>query len=66
MTESEKLNRLVRWHRQNVFDSNPAKAARHERALKRLKRTPTARRVYAGQAAHGNWRESERLLRLWA
>ena len=65
MTESEKLNRLVRWHRQNVFDDNPAKAARHERALKRLKQTPTARLVYAGQAARGKWRESERLLRLW-
>lgn len=66
MDKSEKLARLVRWHRQNVFDDNAAKASRHERALKRLKATPLARRIYAGQAAADSWRKSERLLRLYA
>jgi len=61
-----KLARLVRYHRQNVFNDDDKAARRHERALRRLKSTPMARAIYAEQAAHADWRASERLLRMWA
>lgn len=37
----KKLDRLLRYHRRHVFDACEAKAERHERALKRLKKTKT-------------------------
>ena len=37
----KKLDRLLRYHRQNVWDKCEAKSERHERALKRLKKTKT-------------------------
>lgn len=63
MTVEQKLERLIRHHRQRVFDEG---GERHTRAILRLKATPTAKRVYAGYEASDRYRVSERLLRLYA
>ena len=59
-TRISKLNRLLVFHRQNVFNDGPA-GDRHERALKRLKKTETFRQ-YCDQ----NRNASDRMLFLWA
>ncbi len=61
----KKLDALLRYHRLHAFDDGVT-GERHERALRRLKATPTARAIFAARADRAAWRESERLLRLWA
>lgn len=61
----QKLARLVRFHRQHVFDDGAA-GERHHRALVRLKATPTARAIYAENRTAERFRASERLLRAYA
>lgn len=60
-TLSDKLARLIRRHRQRVFDAN---GERHTRAIHRLKATPTARAIYAGYDAEASIRQGERLTRM--
>ena len=60
----QKLVRLLRYHRQRVFD--PQQGDRHHRAILRLKRTVTARAVFARTAADAARRYSERLLSTYA
>jgi hypothetical protein len=64
--ESEKLDRLLRKHRQLVWSDDPFVEALHERALRRLKATKIADRVFKSRKADADYRESERLLRMWA
>lgn len=61
-----KLELLLRFHRQNVFDDDAAKADRHHRALLRLKRTQTFRAMCAQTEARAYKRASDRLLSLYA
>jgi hypothetical protein len=60
-----KLERLLRWHRQHVFDDGAA-GDRHARALRRLKATATARAIFAARDTASRYRASERLLRMYA
>ncbi|MCX7271608.1 MAG: hypothetical protein NTV19_00005 [Burkholderiales bacterium] len=60
---SDKLDRLLRYHRQRVFDHN---GDLHERAIRRLKATPTAQRIFDDRRAAEEHRASERWLYLWA
>ena len=60
-----KLESLLRWHRQNVFNDG-ADGDRHERALRRIKRTATARAVFQARKDAADYRASERLLRMYA
>lgn len=59
-----KLDRLLRHHRQRVFDDRSGPA--HERALRRLKNTKIAFAVFLRREQRGQERENERLLRMWA
>jgi hypothetical protein len=61
----EKLDRLLRWHRQSVFEDGET-GERHARALRRLKKTATARRVFAAREDASRDRASARLLRMYA
>lgn len=63
--KADKLEKLLRYHRQNVFVDG-AEGERHARALRRLKATPTARAIFAARANDSRHRASERLLRLYA
>jgi hypothetical protein len=58
-----KLDRLLRYHRQRVFDAN---GAAHERAIRRLKATPTARRIFQARADALSHEQGQRLLYLYA
>ena len=60
---AQKLARLIRHHRQRVFDVN---GDRHHRALLRLKASATAKAAFAANDASARYRASERLLRLYA
>lgn len=62
----DKLNRLLRYHRANVFDADESKADRHERALKRLKKTKTYIALCAENSARADEARSNRLLSLYA
>jgi len=62
-TLNEKLIRLLRYHRQRVFDAN---GDRHHRALLRLKASATAKALFSAYAAESRFRHSERLLRAYA
>ena len=57
-TLADKLARLIRYHRQRVFDAD---GERHTRAIQRLKATPTARQIYGGYAYAAQVRMGERL-----
>jgi len=61
-----KLDRLLRYHRQNVFDACALKADRHERALKRLKKTKTYVALCEENREAERHRASMRLLRTYA
>ena len=61
----EKLDRLLRWHRQNVFEDGET-GERHARALRRLKQTATARSIFAAREDASRDRASARLLRMYA
>lgn len=63
MARRTKLERLLRYHRQRVFDAN---GERHHRALLRLKATETARKAFASNASMAAYAASERLLRAYA
>lgn len=58
----EKLSVLLRYHRQRVFD--PATGDTHHRALKRLQRTATWRRMCDDVEAHSRQLAGERLARM--
>lgn len=61
-----KLERLLWYHRANVFDDNEAVADRHVRALRRLKRTATYRAMVKRRADDDAYRASERFLSMYA
>lgn len=58
-----KLTRLLRWHRQNVFNESDGEA--HSRAIARLKNTATARRIFEARAEMARHRAGQRLLATW-
>ena len=62
-TLNEKLIRLLRYHRQRVFDAN---GDRHHRALLRLKASATAKAMFSANDEESRFRHSERLLRAYA
>jgi hypothetical protein len=62
----EKLQRLLRHHRNNVFHEDQATADAHHRALRRLKRTRTYIAMCESSRADAEYRASERLLRMYA
>jgi len=59
-----KLEKLLRYHRQRVFDDITGDL--HERALKRLKRTRTFKYMCERRQDEARHRSSERLLRAYA
>ena len=59
-----RINRLLRWHRQNIDFS--AADCPHTRAIRRIKATPTYKRVNQTWEAEARHRASEKLLRTWA
>ena len=61
-----KAQRLLRYHRQNVFHDDAATGARHERAARRIKASKTFRDYMEGNASEARHRASERALSLWA
>ena len=61
----EKLTRLRRYHRQNVFNDG-ANGDRHARALRRLGRTKTMQDLLRKVREAEDHRQSERLLRMYA
>lgn len=58
-----KLARLLRYHRQNVFNESNGEA--HSRAITRLKATRTARRIFEARADAARHRAGQRLLAIW-
>ena len=60
-----KLEKLLRYHRQNVFNDG-ASGNRHERALKRLKKTKTYIAMCERNREDDNHRRSMRLLQSYA
>lgn len=62
----EKLDRLLRYHRQNVWDRCEVKSERHERALKRLKKTKTYIALCEENREAERHRASIRLLQTYA
>jgi len=59
-----KAERLMRWHRQNAFDDNDAKADRHARAIQRIVKTITWRTIVVDRIAHSAIIEGDRLTRM--
>ena len=59
-----KLEKLLRYHRQHVFDDITGDL--HERALRRLKRTRTFKDICERRQDAARYRSSERLLRAYA
>ena len=65
MSTYTKLDGLLRFHRQHVFDAGDA-GDRHERALRRIKRTKAFRDMCDRNRANAEYRASERLLSAYA
>ena len=61
-----KLERLLRYHRQNVFHANDFTADCHSRALGRLKVSKTFAEMCRENEAVSRYRHSERLLSMYA
>ena len=61
-SKSDKIDRLLRFHRQRVFGAN---GDAHARAIARIKRTRIYSAVDAARRAAASHRASERLLRLY-
>jgi hypothetical protein len=61
-----KLERLLRYHRQNVFDDCEFKADCHSRALGRLKSSKTSAEMCRDNEDRARQRQSDRLLSLYA
>jgi hypothetical protein len=61
-----KLERLLRYHRQHVWSNDTAESDRHERALKRLKKTKTFLAMCDARRAADDHRRSMRLLQTYA
>ncbi len=61
-----KLERLLRYHRQNVFDDCEFKADCHSRALARLKASKTFAEMCRDNEDRERQRHSDRLLSLYA
>lgn len=66
MDLESKMSRLLRYHRQNVWDDDVAKADRHTRALHRLKMSMTFRAMAYRNESEAAQRRSDALLRLYA
>ena len=64
--ENPKLEKLLRYHRQNVFDNDIAKADRHERALKRLKKTQSYKDMCKARREYSDSLKSDRFLYMYA
>lgn len=62
---ADKLQALLRFHRQHVFDDGAA-GERHHRALLRLKSSATFADMAKQNRAAESHRASERLLRMYA
>jgi hypothetical protein len=62
----EKLTRLLRFHRQRVFDTDTVAADRHERALRRLIRTRTYRAMCEANRERQEHAAGQRLLYTYA
>ncbi len=62
MTMIEKAQRLLRYHRQNVFHDCEATADRHARAARRIKASRTFQEYMASNESAARHRASERLL----
>ena len=58
----QKLEKLLRFHRQNVFDEETGDA--HARAIRRLKRTITARTMANDRRERESIRKGEMLARM--
>jgi hypothetical protein len=65
MSKHEKVQALLRFHRQHVFDDGAA-GDRHHRALLRIKKTRAFAAMCDDNRAHADHIASERLLRAWA
>jgi hypothetical protein len=61
-----KAERLVRHHRNNIFDDDDTIADRHCRTLRRLRRTATWRALVERRVDAEAHRKSERLLSMYA
>lgn len=61
-----KLERLLRYHRQNVFHDDDATADRHSRALRRLQASATFKAMCEADRQARALRFSDRLLSLYA
>ena len=61
----DKLEKLLRYHRRNVWHPNEFLADCHERALKRIKKTRIFKEMCDERQALAERLASERLLRLW-
>lgn len=61
---TDKLTRLLRFHRQNVFNEHNGDA--HHRALLRLKRTQTYQAMCQANRDAADYRKSMRLLSTYA
>jgi hypothetical protein len=61
MSLTTKMERLLRHHRQRVFDAD---GDLHHRALRRLKRTRTFRAMCADNEARASIRQGERYARM--
>ncbi len=57
-----KLEKLLRFHRQNVF--NEHNGDNHHRAILRLKKTATFREMCGRNDAHSRYLHGERLARM--
>jgi len=64
--DDAKIEAALRKHRKHVFDPDDKKADRHERALKRIKNTPTFKKYAKKIDDKHRHIESEKLLRRWA
>ncbi len=62
MSKEDKLERLLRYHRQRVF--GPSGDA-HSRAIGRLKKTVTFREMTKKRADDADYRRSQKILHLW-
>lgn len=62
----DKLEKLLRLHRNKVFDYNLFTANAHYRALLRLKRTVTYKKMCGRVRSDADQRKSERMLRAYA
>lgn len=66
LTRIRKLEKFLRYHRQNVFHENDFVADCHSRALGRLKASQTFKDMCRDNEDCARQRHSDRMLSLWA